>query len=133
LDKLFAGKSWVALCLLAVGPVAVLGMQLWRRVRSPLAIPAWCWFGAVWLAFALGSLVAYSAFGVTLWSWYVVPIGMALMMAAAGGVAGLTAGERTAPRDATWAAVGLLAAVVVDATPPLPDLARAYFAGKNVS
>lgn len=135
LDRLFAGKSWVALGVFAAIALVQLVRAAWpisRRTISPFGL-----FSAVWLTFAIGLYSAYSVFTVSLWPWYVVPIGFALVLAAVAGLAGTGApsdpGSLSTTFDRYWAgaAVAFVVMAVVELRPPLSSLVRGFFTTRH--
>lgn len=75
-------------------------------------------YGLVWTVFGIGLFSAYSVFTVTIWDWYVVPIGLAFVIAFAASTHSILVESRWRdftyrPSRASVAAVALLAVIVV--------------------
>lgn len=144
MDGLFAGRYW---WMLAVFPLAAAAWHLLAPGKDGvrrLKVTDWGLLSGVWFVFAVGLFSAYSVFDVTLWTWYVVPIALALVIsaaAAAGGLAGTDAMDGSAPLQPDmparryWAGAGaaILAAAMLTAQPGTVALAKGYFTGRNVN
>lgn len=83
MTSLFRGGYWRAIAWLAILllVVRVRFSRIFPYVVLPRS-PSYR-YGLVWLVFGIGLFCAYSVFTVTLWEWYVVPIGLAFVVALA--------------------------------------------------
>jgi len=144
MDGLFSGRYWL---VLVAFPIAAAAWHLLAMAdggaRRP-RITDWGLFSGVWFVFAVGLFCAYSVFDVTLWTWYVVPIGVSLVISAASAIAGLVAPDHglgdgsSFPDTSTrryWAGASavLLLIAAVTADPSSATLAKGYVTGRNVN
>lgn len=90
LTRFFTGGYWPILAVIAL--LALLLQLRIRNIRSQpfIVVSDWCLFSATWFIFAIGLFSAYCVFNVSLWTWYVVPIGFALALSFLPALAALT-------------------------------------------
>lgn len=142
LDQLFVGRYWALL------PVpALLGAWIFvRRLRvrtQAVAISPWLLYCAVWTLFALGVVCAYSVFKVTLWTWYVVPIGFGLLLSGIYGAnwlaqqqldqLGLDSKASLKPASGLVMVVVFLLGVGFAVTPRIDQQATTFATSRNVN
>jgi hypothetical protein len=142
LDQLFVGRYWLLLPV----PALIAAYSFLRQVRArlpELAVSPALLYCAVWTLFALGVVCAYSVFEVTLWTWYVAPIGFGLLLSGIYGVnyvaqqrASMVAAATGAPlKPGAWATVILvfLLAVGLSITPRIDQHAKSFATSRNVN
>lgn len=142
LDQLFAGRYWLLLPVPSLVAAGVFLRQLRARLPGPLVSPL-ILYCAVWILFALGVVCAYTIFKVTLWTWYVAPIGFGLFLSSVYGASYLAQQWPTrAPssgeaRDMSgvWASfiVAFLLAVGLSITPRIDQQAKTFVTSRNVN
>jgi len=142
LDQLFAGRYWLLLPVPALVAAGVFLRQLRARLSGPLVNPL-ILYCAVWLLFALGVVCAYTVFKVTLWTWYVAPIGFGLLLSGVYGanylaqqrVASAASVGQVPSTPGTWASFILvfLLAVGLSITPRIDQQAKTFATGRNVN
>lgn|GEM_PF-5155091 len=142
LDQLFAGRYWLLLLLPAVCCLYIFLRRAKAVAGRTLHISPALLMSAVWALFAVGVVCAYIVFHVTLWTWYVVPIGFSLLLSAVYGINALASSGNYVPAGASasangmpWAAAVAVFVVTVGLalTPRMDQQAHYYFTGKNVN
>lgn len=144
LDGQFSGRYWM---LLPLFPLAAAAWHLLGKRsdgRWQVTVTPWGLFSGVWLVFGVGLACAYYVFTVTIWPWYVAPIGIALVVSAVSAASGLGAGRVPEveaglyPGRVTrwvWALAGIamLAGSLVAMKPGVGHQATHFFTGRNVN
>lgn len=142
LDPLFLGRYWLLLPVPALLAAWVFLRQLRARLSWPVVDPALL-YCAVWALFAFGVVCAYSVFKVTLWAWYVAPIGLGMLLSAVY-AANWLARQRSIPLEGAASGVGgpgpwlsilvvFLVAVGISVTPRMDSQAKTFATGRNVN
>lgn len=138
LDQLFKGRYWLVLPVPALVCLGVFVRQL-RADPKGCAISPWLMYSAVWTLFAVGVVCAYSLFKVTLWTWYVAPIGFGLLLS---GIYGLNwlAQQKKQVDNAVAPAVGSFVTLIVflggvglALSPRMDQQAEIFAKGRNVN
>lgn len=124
MDALFSGHYWRVLFACAL--ITHLAQVRLKRVFPFVDLPvsAIFRFGLAWLIFAVGLFSAYCVFTVTLWSWYVIPIGLALVLAFFSGTQSLFVGRTdvvVSSRGREYLRGGLLAVMLLLIVVRAPD------------
>lgn len=133
LDQQMAGAYWVLLAAVSCAAAFVALKQLLMRKGN---VSERALFSIVWFVFAVGLFSAYLTFNVTLWFWYVAPIGLALLLAAVGSLSSLAADSAESPVTRNfWVGCGtaLLAMTFVVTQPSGVALTKQFWQGKNVN
>lgn len=142
LDQLFAGRYWLLLPVPALVGAWIFLRQFRISVARPVISP-WLLYCAVWALFALGVVCAYSVFKVTLWTWYVAPIGFGLLLSGAYGANWIAQQRSVTLKDAAgnvgspgvWGAtiVVFLLAVGLSITPRFDQQVKVFATSRNVN
>lgn len=127
MNGLFSGSYWR---VLLAGALIIHFIRVrFRRAFPFVVLPtsAVYRFGLTWLVFGVGLFCAYSVFTVTLWNWYVIPIGLSFLLAFVAGTQSLFIGRndesvRTIKQE--YGRSALLAALVIFTVMQAPDFVR---------
>ncbi len=144
LDGQFSGRYWILLPVLSLSAAAWHLRGARDQGRWQVTVTPWGLFSGVWLVFGIGLASAYYVFTVTIWPWYVAPIGVALVLSAVAAASGLGAGRVPAPQASQYpgraartawsvASLVLLVGSAMAMKPDVSHQARHFFDGRNIN